>query len=222
MAEKTYRAIRHKIKRDLQFNNCDTLHHPDQKINQIKKTLIPNTNEGERIKVLELFSGHGNLTKLYAQYGEVYAHEYKGKVFDKLIENTKGFRIQHHKIDSFIHFHTLIGQKKKFNVIDLDSYGFPNRFFPDIFLLMDEGVMYVTMPRPYVNVLNGMTQTHLTSYYGKPNPSQDEILERIVLWGLCHWRKVELIDSIDLKSVWRFAFKIAKIKATEYTGVKNR
>ena len=78
------------------------------------------------------------------------------------------------------------------------------------------------MPKPYINILNGITQTHLISYYGEHNPSEEVILERIALFGLCHWRKVELINRVDLKRLWRFAFRVKKVKATEYTGVKNR
>ena len=124
--------------------------------------------------------------------------------------------------DSFIIFHKLIAEKNKFNVIDLDPYGFPNRFFPDIFLLIDKGIMFITMPKPYVNILNGITQTHLISYFDDHNPSEKKIIEKFVLFGLCHWRKVELLNVLNLKSVWRFAFKVEKVKATDYTGVKNR
>ena len=91
-----------------------------------------------------------------------------------------------------------------------------------IHIVIKNGILFVTMPKPYVNILNGITQTHLISYYGEQNPNEQTIIERIVLWGLCHWREVALIDSIDCKSVWRFAFEVKKVKATEYTGVKNR
>ena len=123
--------------------------------------------------------------------------------------------------DSFLEYHRLISDRKKFNVIDLDPYGFPNRFFPDIFLLIDKGILFVTMPKPYVNILNGITQTHLICYYGTHNPTKEQIIEKIGFFGLCHWRKIELIDEIDCKSVWRFAFLVEKVKATEYTGVRN-
>lgn len=116
----------------------------------------------------------------------------------------------------------MIADKQKFDVVDIDPYGFPNRLFPDIFLLIDNGILFVTMPKPYVNILNGITATHLIAYYGEQNPSEEKIINRIVLWGLCHWRKVELISGLNLQSVWRFAFKIEKVKATEYTGVRNR
>lgn len=219
---KSYRAIRHDVVRKKQNEYCNTLHHPDEKINQIKKVLNEICEWGD-LSILELFAGQGNLTKVYADYGQVIANEYKTKVFNKLIENVKDCSLVHcNRVDSFLDFHQLIALKQKFDVIDLDPYGFPNRFFPDIFLLIEHGIMFVTMPKPYVNILNGITQAHLVSYYGEHNPSKDNIVERIVLWGLCHWRKVELIDCVDCKSIWRFAFKVDKVKATEYTGVNNR
>ena len=219
---KTYRAIRHDITRAKQNRNDDEVHHPNEKINQIR-TILPEICGWGDLSILELFAGQGNLTRHYAEYGEVYANEHKKSVYDILVENTKDLMLVHcNRVDSFVDFHHLISLKQRFDVIDLDPYGFPNRFFPDIFLLIDNGVMFITMPKPYVNILNGITQTHLISYFGEHNPSEDAIIKRIVLWGLCHWRKVELMDSKDCKSVWRFAFSVKKVKATEYTGVRNR
>lgn len=204
---KTYRAIRHDITRAKQSQNNNEVHHPDEKTNQIKKVFANFEWSNERNpNILELFAGQGNLTNVYNEYGKVDA-------FDKKYLKTG---------DSYIQFHRLIAEKKKYDVIDIDPYGFPNRFFPDVFLLIDKGIVFITMPKPYVNILNGITAVHLISYYGNKNPSVGEIVNRIVLWGLCHWRKVELLDCIDCKSVWRFAFAIEKVKATEYTGVKNR
>lgn len=219
---KTYRAIRHDVVRIRQANNMDIVHHPDEKINQVKSVLKEISNWGD-LSILELFAGHGNLTRVYAEYGEVLANEYKKTVYNKLLKNTEDLMlVKCNNVDSFTDYHLLIGLKQKFDVIDLDPYGFPNRFFPDIFLLIDKGFLFITMPKPYVNILNGITATHLISYYGEQNPSEQTIIDRIVLFGLCHWRKVELISSIDCKSVWRFAFSVEKVKATEYTGVKNR
>jgi hypothetical protein len=202
---KTYRAIRHDVVREMQNGNLDKVHHPNEKTNQINSILKKEFGI-EEISILELFSGQGNLTKLYENYGIVEA-------FDRKWLKTG---------DSYLVFHKLIAEKKKYDVIDIDPYGFPNRFFPDIFLLIENGIMFITMPKPYVNILNGITQLHLKSYYGKQNPTEEEIIERIKLWGICHWRHLDLIDSKDLKSVWRFAFKVEKVKATDYTGVKNR
>ena len=38
----------------------------------------------------------------------------------------------------------------------------------------------------------------------------------------CYGQVYEPVDSLDLKSVWRFCFRVERVKATEYTGVKNR
>tara|TARA_R110002020_G_scaffold1629_6_gene7358 strand:+ start:3517 stop:4125 length:609 start_codon:yes stop_codon:yes gene_type:complete len=201
MGEKTYRAIRHDIVRKNQDENANEVHHPKEKINQILKFMSGNNN-----KILELFCGRENLTKHYKKFGEV-------ELYDKKWKKTG---------DSFIQFHRLIGERKKYNVIDLDSYGFPNRFFPDIYLLIENGLIFVTMPKPYVNILNGITQTHLISYYGEYNPKLEKILNKFALWGLCHWRKVEVLDVIDCKSVWRIALRVERVKATEYTNTRNR
>jgi hypothetical protein len=205
--QKTYRAIRHDVVRAKQNNNEAELHHPDEKINQIINVFQEfGILKDSDTKILELFSGRGNLTNIYKEYGNVVC-------YDKKYLKTG---------DSFLEYHRLIADKKKFDVIDLDPYGFPNRFFPDIFLLMDKGIMFITMPKPYVNILNGITQTHLISYFDKHNPNIDEIIERTVLFGLCHWRKLELVNIVDCKSVWRLVFFVEKVKATEYTGVRNR
>ncbi len=205
--EKTYRAIRHDVVRAKQKQNADEVHHPDEKIDQIKRVLTDFKWDIKKMpKILEMFAGQGNLTDVYQKYGDVIPYDKKYL----------------HTGDSFLEYHRLIADRKKFNVIDLDPYGFPNRFFPDIFLLIDKGVLFLTMPKPYVNILNGITQTHLISYYDTHNPTKEQIIQRIALFGLCHWRKVELIDEVDCKSVWRLAFAIEKVKATEYTGVRNR
>ena len=208
LKNKTYRAIRHDITRNKQKLNLDAVHHPDEKIYQINNAIEQyyGMNSDPNIKILELFAGQGNLTKVYEKYGIVDA-------YDRKYLKTG---------DSYIEFHRLIAEKKKYDVIDIDPYGFPNRFFPDVFLLIDNGLLFVTMPKPYVNILNGITQTHLISYYGEHNPNEQTIIERVVLWGLCHWREVQLISGIDCKSVWRFAFSVKRVKATEYTGVRNR
>lgn len=219
MSEKTYRAIRHDVVRQRQASNANDAHHPDEKITQLKAIL----DTDKQYNTLELFAGHGNMTEYYASIGKVQAIEKVGKVFEKLTErlggNDNATLIQ---ADSFRKVHEYLLKGKRFDILDIDPYGFPNRFFPDAFLLIDNGYMIVTMPKPYVNILNGITQAHLISYYGEHNPSFETIVERIALWGICHWRQVELIDHVDCKSVWRMVFKVDKVKATEYTGVRNR
>ena len=108
MKEKTYRAIRHDIVRKKQKENNNQVHHPDEKINQIQ-WVFNNLNFKSNHEILELFSGQGNLTEIYKNYGNV-------NCYDKKYLKTG---------DSFLIFHKLIYEKKKYTVIDLDPYGFP-------------------------------------------------------------------------------------------------
>tara|TARA_B100000029_G_C17489179_1_gene928456 strand:+ start:63 stop:719 length:657 start_codon:yes stop_codon:yes gene_type:complete len=201
LSEKTYRAIRHDIVRNKQALNSPEVHHPEDKVKQIIKVLPK-----EELNTLELFAGQQNLTPTYKLYGDV-------ECFDKKYMKTG---------DSFREFHRLIADRKTYDIIDIDPYGFPCRMFPDLFLLIDSGYLFVTMPKPYINILNGITQTFLFSYFKDTNPSLETIIEQFATWGLCHWRKVELLDVINLDSIWRLAFKVDKVLATEYTGVINR
>ena len=198
---KTYRAIRHDIVRQRQKNNSDDAHQPDEKKSQIKKYL----GEKENLKILELFCGQQNLSPLYEEHGTL-------EKYDKKLKTGDSFKV----------FHKLISQNKKYDVIDIDPYGFPSRFFPDIFLLMDKGIIFLTFPKPWVNILNGITQAHHYAYYGNTCPTLKEIQEKIALYGLCHWRKIIFEDVMDMGRLWRFVLSVEKIKATEYTGTRNR
>lgn len=201
--KKTYRAIRHDIVRSRQKNNHDDAHHPKEKKEQIKKYLKHKKNLN--FKILELFSGCQNLSPLYEEYGDL-------DKYDKRLKTGDSFKV----------FHDLISKNKTYDVIDLDPYGFPSRFFPDIFLLIKDGLIFLTFPKPWVNILNGITQTHLYAYYQSNNPTLEQIQKRIALYGLCHWRKVVFLETLDLGRLWRFVLKVERIKATEYTNTKNR
>ena len=82
--------------------------------------------------------------------------------------------------------------------------------------------MFVTCPKPFVNILHDITKTHMVCYFGKPNPSEDDVVEAITLFGLCHWREVFFEDIVDMGRLWRFAMRVKRVKATDYTGVRNR
>ncbi len=199
--KKSYRAIRHDVVRKRQGINCVSAHHPIEKINQIEAILQGKSN----LKICELFAGQGNLTYAYSTHGDVTA-------LDKKLGTG----------DSYLKFHEFISQKKKFDVVDADPYGFPSRLFPDIFLLIREGYLFVTLPIASVNILHDITKTHLYAYYGDESPSIETMIERIALWGLCHWRQVELLSLVKIDRMYRAAFSVKRIKATEYTGVRNR
>jgi len=91
--------------------------------------------------------------------------------------------------------------------------------FPHVFLLVEDGYLFVTFPKPNVNITNRMNDVHQESYYGVAKPTEGQILDRIISWGMSHWRTVVLIDTIEFANMWRLAFKVKKVKATEYVGI---
>lgn len=193
---KTKNALKHDKQRKAQKDDKQNTNHTQIKLNQILKTVKTDNN-----KILELFEGNGKLTSLWKTLGIVQTNN---------------------KQNAYRLFHGLIFEGKKYDIIDLDPYGFPSRFFPDIFLLMDKGLMFITFPHISVNVLNGITKQHFLNYYGYQKPSINQIIEKIKGYALCHWRKCDLIDCVNMGRVFRICFSVEKIKATEYCKVRNR
>ena len=105
---KTYRAIRHDVVRKRQKENAEDAHHPKQKTRQVRQVL-ENIGGWSDLSVLELFAGQGNLTKVYAQFGEVLAYEKNQKTFVKLRKNVESeMLVACNKGDSYTEFHRLI------------------------------------------------------------------------------------------------------------------
>ncbi len=180
----------------------DSIHHPQQKRKQIKKYITE-----KDLNIIEYFSGEGNLTETYKRHGNV-------ESFD--IDNGN-------KEDSFLLFHKHIYEKKKYNVIDLDGYGFPFKFFPDIFLLIDTGWMFITWPKLYVNYPQNYRKINHQCYLGIENPSIDNVTSSLKSWGMCHWREVEILNVIEFnRRIWRVCIKVEKISPNKFNKVYER
>ena len=131
-----HNADSHKKTRLGQNQNIDEYHHPSEKIIQLQK--YDHLLYGE---ILEVFAGQGNLTKYYKNFGNV----------TPLTKDTHG--------SSFDAIYKLRGDGLKYDVIDIDSYGYPDRFFPVVFEIMkDECLLIFTFPIVGVNCLNGITE----------------------------------------------------------------
>jgi len=193
---KTKSANKHDKQRKAQADDLTHTNHTELKITQIEKYVQTFDNN-----ILELFSGNGKLTKIWNDYGIVTTND---------------------NIDAYRLFHKLIWERKKYTIIDLDPYGFPTRFFPDIFLLIENGIIFITIPHPAVNVLNGITQQTFLNYYGVKKPTIEIFIEKIKQYALCHWRELTLLNIMKMGRVYRLCLNVKRVKATEYCGVRNR
>jgi hypothetical protein len=155
--------------------------------------------------LLEVFAGKGNLTEFY---------KFKGAKVTALSKGTTG--------DGFDYIHQLRADKKKFAWIDIDSYGYPDKFFPVVFELMKETcVLVFTFPIVGVNCLNGITEQHFYTWY-RGVPTIGDVVARITDDALREWFLASLIDVKKIKRIYRFVFFCRRVKATEMCNVRNR
>ena len=193
-------AKSHKVTRKAQKENADKYHHPDEKIAQLEE--MRGIIGGE---ILEVFAGRGNLTEWYSGVGNVTA----------LTKEETG--------DSFEYIYKLRTDKKKYSWIDIDSYGYPDKFFPVVFEMMKPtcGLVF-TFPQIGVNCHNGITQQHMSTFYGNPSPTIGDVVGRITDWALREWYLAKLVDVKKIDRIYRIAFMCDRVKATEMTNVRNR
>lgn len=210
----TVSSVKHKYVRIKQKSNSDKHHHPVEKINQIKKML----EAGVAYSILETHAGYGNLTKIYNEYGNVTSQEING---DK-VAFIQGLHIADViKCDSEKMLYSHIHNKLKFDVIDIDAYGYPSRFFPHIFKLMNDGYLFLTFPKHGINKINKITREHLRVFWGITTEGKEaykqKILSRIIDYGFIESKKITLIDEVSIGRLYRFCFKVEKSNMIELT-----
>lgn len=190
-------ADTHKKTRLKQALNDDDYHHPIEKVEQLKKFEIYGN-------ILEVFAGQGNLTEYYKQFGKVTA----------MTKEEFG--------NSFNAIYKLRGENKKYDIIDIDSYGYPDKFFPVVFEMMkDKCLLIFTFPIVGVNCLNGITEQHFYTFY-HTIPTIGDVVGKITDWGMREWILCSLKDVQKIKRIYRFVFECNKVKATEMCNVKNK
>ena len=216
--ETTISSVKHKYIRLKQASNDDYYHHPIEKSEQIKKYLT-NFN----LKILETNAGRGNLTKIYQHYGDVVCLDIDQKKIDYLT-SLKLEKIHPVKCDSFKEIYKYILQGSKFDVIDLDPYGFPSRFFPHIFHLIQDGFLFVTFPKMGVQQINKIMKEHYRVFWGMDlddKRKQEEIIhKKIKDYAFQSFRGVELLESLDLGRMFRFVYRVKKESALNLVGLK--
>ena len=190
----------HKRIRSGQSFNMDYYHHSAEKVRQLK-----DFTQYLKGSILEVFAGKGNLTDYYKEFGKVTA----------MTKDEFG--------SSFDAIYKLRGERKTFDVIDIDSYGYPDLFFPVVFELMnDECFLVFTFPVVGVNCLNGITEQHFITFWRSIRPTIGDVTGILTDLALRNWYRISLLDISKIRRIWRFAFLCKRVKATEMCNVKNR
>ena len=218
----TVSSVKHKYTRLKQKGNAESHHHPTEKKQQIHDIL---KNVDKDIYVLETHAGYGNLTEVYSMYAkEVLAYELD-KEKCNFINQIGHDNVVCHKKDSLKEMYFSIYSNLKFNVIDIDPYGFPSRYFPNIFELIDDGYIFVTFPKYGCTQINKITMLHVKSFYGFEGGNNQEFLECCIKalkqQALRTYRSLELVSVLDLKKIYRIAFKVKKENAFMLCGYEH-
>ena len=218
----TIASVKHKCTRLSQKTNADTHHHPAEKTRQIREVLDLITGD---VRVLETHAGHGNLTEVYSSYAkEVVSYEIDKEKCSYV--NQRGYaNVVCHNKDSLKELYLSIYNNQKFNVIDIDPYGFPSRYFPNVFELIDDGYMFVTLPKYGCAQINNITKLHIKSFYGFEGGDNEAFLkcclESFKNQALRTYRSCEVINVLDLNKVYRIALRIRKENAFILCGYEH-
>ena len=198
--KKLTNSEKHQIVRAAQSNNADSHHHPVEKMMQLDE--LKNHIYGD---ILEVFGGQGNLTEYYSKLGQV----------TSLTKETTG--------DSFDYIYKLRAENKLYDVIDIDSYGYPSKFFPVVFeMIKDEGLLIFTFPVLGVQCVNGMVEQHFINFWGSARPTIGDVTGKVTDFALREWKIASLISVRKIKPIWRLAFLVKQEKATLFCNVRNR
>lgn len=189
----------HRIIRSGQADNLDEYHHPVEKMAQLS-----HYQEYIHGDILEVFAGQGNLTDFYSAFGNVTA----------MTRDTTG--------NSFDAIYELRARRTKFDLIDIDSYGYPDLFFPVVFELMRDCCLLVfTFPIVGVNALNGITEQHFVTFWRSSRPTTGDVVGTITDMALRNWYLPSLLDVCKIQRIWRFVFLCKRVKATVMCNVRN-
>lgn len=216
----TVSSVKHKYIRLKQAANDDKHHHPVEKTEQVYRVL-GEQDLGFPITILETNAGWGNLTQEYRKFGVVLAQDIEANK----VEHLKQFSsVVAKRCDSFKEMHRQVYEGMKFDVVDLDPYGFPSRFFPHVFELIEDGHLFVTFPKMGVQQINKITKEHYRVFWGMTLADKDRqeelIHKKIKDYGFQSFRRVELVDSVDLGRMFRFAYKVNKESALTLVDLK--
>ena len=209
----TEASAKHKYRRLTQSRGDDRYHHPQEKTEQIH-SILPK----QHLTTLELNAGWGNLTRVYQTYGTVLAYD----IDVARVQHVKDLQMEDvdiHQGDSFRELHGLIYNRLWFDVVDLDPYGMPSRFFPHVFELLRDGWLFITFPKIGVQKINKITIEHLRVFWGIDLTDKDDlntiIHTKIKDLAMQSYRSVDVLDELDLGRMMRFAYKVQRRSALE-------
>ncbi len=214
---KTATSVKHKVRRLQQDSNMDRYRHTREKSEQIRKYIKSESN------ILELHCAFGGLSEFYNLYGEVESYDIKKDRVDFV--NGLGLEgVVAQKADSELEVIRLLANKCKYDVVDIDPYGLPSRYFPYVFGLIDDGLLFLTFPMMGVAQINKITTRHYEALWGISLSDKDiyveKIIQRLKDYAFAFKCDVSVLDVVRINRVYRFAIKVEKKSMLDIVGLK--
>jgi len=184
-------------------------HHPKEKSAQLIriKHLIQDKN------VLEIFGGEKNITPLY--------YHLANNITTLTIDDTG---------DSFEYVKNLANKtgrgSKKYDVIDIDGYGFSEEMFPHVFkLIVKYGTLIYTAPRQCSQIPETSRNMYERMFDTRKYPRMDEIMDGLNKYANIYNLELTRTDCFEVSNgrnqggITRQVFRVRTIKNTRRTYV---
>lgn len=219
----TSNSVKHKIRRLQQAQGLEKYSHPLEKAELILPYLIKlKETKNRELKVLETHSGFGGMTCVYDKFGVVQGYDIVQERLDKCYELCSSF--VGFKCDSELEILKLRYDKSKFDIVDVDPYGMPSRYFPHVFGLIDDGFLVLTFPMLGVAQINKLTIKHYEVYWDISLSDKNQYIEKIASklheYAYMEKRRIIIEKVIRIDRVYRFVIKVEKAPLTELVGLK--
>lgn len=215
-------SVKHKVRRLQQASNQDRYKHTAEKTALALKCLAALGNT-KPLSVLETHAGFGSMTQVYSQFGKVLALDIDHRRINGL-ESLALPGVEVVKADSEFEMHGLLASRAVFDVVDLDPYGMPSRYFPMVFGLINDGLLFVTFPMIGAAQINKITIRHLQAFWGVALDDKDRYTD-LLFAGMQDYafhfkRKLTLLAVERYDRVFRFAIRVKKESLLETVGIQ--
>ena len=216
----TQTAVKHKIRRIKQSQNDDRYKHTKEKLSQLTKCLS-DFHLPIKPRILETHCGFGGMTEHYVNIGNVESYDIKkerASFVNTQYKNATGIHA-----DSEIEMYRLVGNKCKYDIVDIDPYGFPSRYFPHAFSLINNGILFLTFPVMGVAQINKITIRHYQAFWNIELSDKAVYLNKIKTkledFAFQHKRSVKFVDIMKIDRIYRIAIQVKRKSLCDIVGL---
>lgn len=215
----TATSVKHKIRRIQQNDNQNRYRHTEEKSEMFHRHIV----RADGIKVLEMHCGFGGMTEVYSQHGSVECYDIDRKRVD-FVNEKKLDGVTAARGDSEKELYRLVAEGRTYDVVDIDPYGLPSRYFPHAFALINDGLMFLTFPMMGVAQINKITIRHYQAFWGIELSDNavyvEKIKAKLVDFAFQHKREVEFLEIAKVERIYRFAMRVRKRSLCDIVGLK--